>query len=90
MAVARRSTPSAFPPSPTAVAVVAVEIPFRLFTDEVLEEELRIENDIALAQAGISLAMSIEDILEFSTEFSSSDVPDIQGEPTPTPESDHL
>ena len=81
MAVTHRSTPSASPPSLAAVA----EIPSRPLIDEVLEEEIKTEEDIASAQAGISLAMSIEDIFRFSVEFPIPDVPDIQGEPTPIP-----
>ena len=45
--------------------------------DEVLEEEFRTEDDIASIQAGISLAMSMEDIFEFLAEFPSLVEPDI-------------
>ena len=85
MAAALNPAPSASPPSSPApaapvVAVAAAEISSRPLIDEVLEEDFGTEEDIASAQAGINLAMSMEDIFGFSTEFLSIDVPDIQGE----------
>ena len=72
MVVARRSAPSASPPS----SLIVVEIPSRPLTNEVLEEEFGTKDDIASAQAKISLAMSMDDLFEFSTEFSIPIVPD--------------
>ena len=68
MAIARRFAPFASPPSSpiVVVAAVAVEIPSRPLIDEVLEDEFRIEEDIASAQDRISLAMSMDNIFLFS------------------------
>ena len=96
MAATLKFAPSASPPPPAPTAVAAVfletEVPSRPLMDEVLQEEFRTEDDIAFAQVGISLAMSIEDIFGFLAEFPSSIVPNIQGEPTLVPEvePDHL
>ena len=77
MAAALSSAPSA---SPSPLAAAAAESPSRPVMDEVLEEEIRTEADIASVQDGINLVMSIEDMFGFSVEFPSTDVPDIQGE----------
>ena len=71
MGAALRSAPSTSPPPPPSAATVAkyfkeTEVPSRPLMDEVLEEEFKTKEDIASAQAGVSLAMSMEDIFEFS------------------------
>ena len=92
MAAALRSAPSASPPppiaTPTAELFDEIEVSSRLLMDEVLKEEFKKEEDIASAQAGINLAMSMEDIFGFPVEFPIPDVPDIQGEPALASEAD--
>ena len=77
MATACRSASSASSP-----AAAAVQISSRPLIDEVLEEDFRTKEDIASAQARISLEMSMEDIFGFPIEFPSLDVLDFQGDPT--------
>ena len=82
MATARRFAPSTSPPSSSieaakdSIEATTTEISSRPLIDEVLEDEFRTEDDITSAQAGISLAISMDDIFRFLAEFPIPYVPD--------------